>query len=65
MIERRLEEYEQGKITLWEAAEKCGLSLWEMVLEAKKRKVNVPYTCDEFREDLKALEKNGDIRLLK
>ena len=28
-IEKALEECEQGKITLWQAAERCGLSLWD------------------------------------
>ncbi len=59
LIEKGLEEYEQGKITLWQAAEKSCLSLWEMVLEAKKREIHVPYTLDEFREDLKALQKSA------
>ena len=57
LIERSLEDYEQGKVTLWQAAERCGLSLWEMVIEARKREVHVPYTLKEFREDLKGLQK--------
>lgn len=56
LIERSLEEYEQGKLTLWQAAEKCGLSLWEMIDEVKKRSVHVPYTLEELKEDLKAFE---------
>jgi len=57
LIERSLEDYEQGKVTLWQAAERCGLSLWEMVIEARKREIHVPYTLEEFREDLKGLRK--------
>jgi len=57
LIERRLEDYEQGKITLRQAAEKCGLSLWEIVIEARKREIHVPYTLEEFKEDLKGLQK--------
>ena len=56
LIETSLEEYEQGKLTLWQAAEKCGLSLWEMIDEVKKRGVHVPYTLEELKEDLKAFE---------
>jgi len=56
LIQRSLEEYEQGKLTLWQAAEKCGLSLWEMIDEVKKRSVHVPYTLEELKEDLKAFE---------
>lgn len=56
LIQRSLEEYEQGKLTLWQAAQKCGLSLWEMIDEVKKRSVHVPYTLEELKEDLKAFE---------
>jgi predicted HTH domain antitoxin len=57
LIERSLEDYEQGKVTLWQAAARCGLSLWEIVIEARKREIHVPYTLEEFREDLKGLQK--------
>jgi predicted HTH domain antitoxin len=56
LIERSLDEYEEGKLTLWQAAEKCGLSLWEMVDEVKKRDIHVPYTLEDLKEDLKAFE---------
>jgi predicted HTH domain antitoxin len=56
LIEKSLDEYEQGKLTLWQAAEKCGLSLWEMINEVKKREIHVPYTLEELKEDLKAFE---------
>ncbi len=57
LIERSLEDYEQGKVTLWQAAARCGLSLWEIVIEARKREIHVPYTLEEFKEDLKGLQK--------
>jgi len=53
LIEKSLEEYRDGKITLWQAAKRCGISLWEMVDEVKKREVHVPYSLEELREDLK------------
>jgi predicted HTH domain antitoxin len=56
LIDRSLDEYEAGKLTLWQAAEKCGLSLWEMVDEVKKRNIHVPYTLEDLKEDLKAFE---------
>ncbi len=56
LIEKSLDEYEQGKLTLWQAAEKCGLSLWEVINEVKKREIHVPYTLEELREDFKAFE---------
>ncbi len=57
LIEKSLQDYEEGKITLWQAGEKCGVSLWEIILEAKKKDIHVPYTLEEFREDLKGLQK--------
>jgi len=56
LIDRSLDEYEEGKLTLWQAAEKCGLSLWEMVGEVKKRDIHVPYTLEDLKEDLKGFE---------
>ncbi|MDI6905593.1 MAG: UPF0175 family protein [Candidatus Bathyarchaeia archaeon] len=56
LIEKSLDEYEEGKLTLWQAAGKCGLSLWEMINEVKKREIHVPYTLEEMKEDLKAFE---------
>lgn len=56
LIEKSLEEYEQGKLTLWQAAKKCDLSLWEMISEVKKKGVHVPYTLEELEEDLKAFK---------
>lgn len=55
LIEKCLKDYEAGKITLWQGARKCGLSLWEMMDEVKRREIHVPYTIEELREDLKAL----------
>ncbi|MCJ7609063.1 UPF0175 family protein [Candidatus Bathyarchaeota archaeon] len=56
LIEKSLGDYEEGKTTLWQAASKCGLSLWEMMGEARRREVHVPYTLEELREDLKGLQ---------
>ena len=55
LIERRLEEYEHGRLTLWQAARSCGLSLWEIIEEVKAREIRVPYTLQELKEDLKGL----------
>ena len=52
-IERSLKEYDDGKTTLWQAASRCGLSLWEMINEVRMREIHVPYTLQELREDLK------------
>lgn len=51
-IQKNLEDYEKGKITLWQAARKCGMPLWEMIEEVKTREIHVPYTLEDLREDL-------------
>ena len=54
-IGKSLEDYEKGKVTLWQAARKCGISLWEMIEKAKEKRTHVPYGLDELKEDLKGL----------
>ena len=53
LIEKNLKDYEEGKITLWQAAQNCGISLWEVINEAKKRGTIVPYTLEDLKEDFK------------
>jgi len=55
LIEKNLKDYEEGKITLWQAAENCSLSLWEIINEVKKRGVIVPYTLEDLKEDVRNL----------
>jgi predicted transcriptional regulator len=54
-IRESLEKYQDGKTTLWEAAEQCNLSLWEMVQEVKQRQIHTPYDIEELEKDLKDL----------
>ncbi len=55
LIEKSLKDYEEGKITLWQAAERCGLTLWEIIEEARKREIHVPYTLEDLKEDIEGL----------
>ncbi len=55
LIEKNLKDYEEGKITLWQAAKNCELSLWEMINEAKKRGITISYTLEDLKEDIKGL----------
>ena len=57
LIEKNLKDYERGKITLWQAAKACDLSLWEMTLETTKRETHVPYNLEELKEDLEDLQR--------
>ena len=54
-IKKNLEEYQDGKLTLWQAANRCELYLWEMVEEARKRQIYLPYTLEDLAEDIDAL----------
>ena len=50
-----LEDYKAGRITLWEAAQRCNMSLWEIVQEAKDAHVHISYNLKEFEKDSRAL----------
>ena len=52
LLQECLGDYEAGRITLWEAAERCELSLWEMVQEMKKAHIHMPYDLEELQKDL-------------
>jgi predicted HTH domain antitoxin len=56
LMERSLEDYEKGRLTLWQAARKCGVSLWEIIDEVKRRAFQVPYSLEDLKEDLKDLK---------
>ena len=55
LIEKTLKDYEDTKITLWQAAKKCDMSLWEIIEEVKRRSIHVPYTMEDLRKDCPAL----------
>ncbi len=50
-----LEDYKAGGITLWQAAQRCDLSLWEIIQEAKRAHIHISYDLKEFEKDLRAL----------
>jgi len=51
-IEEAVRAYQEGKVTLWKAAEMAGLSLREMMELARVRKIAVSYTIDDLRRDV-------------
>jgi predicted transcriptional regulator len=53
-LRESLEDYNAGKITLWEAAQRCNMSLWEIVQAAKDAHVHVSYNLKEFEKDSRA-----------
>lgn len=55
LIEKTLKDYEDTKITLWQAAKKCDMSLWEIIEEVKRRSIHIPYTIEDLRKDTEGL----------
>jgi len=52
LISHSLKEYESGKMSLWKAASRCGLSLWEMIEEARKRNIYTSYSMKDLNKDM-------------
>ena len=55
MIQDSLEDYRSGRMTLWEAAQRCNLTPWEMVREVKQANIHTTYDAMELEKDLKVL----------
>lgn len=45
--------YGDGKLTLARAARESGVSLWEMMDYARKKKITAQYELEDFQNDLK------------
>jgi len=56
LIKKSLKDYEEGRITLRQAAKVCNLSLWEIIDEVKEGNIHVPYTLENLQEDLRGLD---------
>jgi len=54
-LERAVESYRDGSVTLVRAAEIAGISIWEMMDVLGRRKVQAQYDLEDFEEDLKTL----------
>lgn len=54
-IEDALNAYQNGGITLWQAAERCNMSLWDIVQEIKHRHIYSSYDMKELEKDVAAL----------
>lgn len=59
-LERALTLYNNGKVTLWKASKIAGLSLWEMMEIARKRKASFQYSQADFQEDFEAALKEKE-----
>ena len=54
-LQRAIESYREGLVTLSRASEIAGISIWEMIDILAKRKVPSQYDVEDLEEDLKAL----------
>jgi len=52
-IDLALKIYKKGRVSLWKAGEIAGLSIWEMIEIAKKRKIDwVGLTPESIEKDI-------------
>jgi predicted HTH domain antitoxin len=56
-LEKAVELYREGRVTLSRAAEIAEISVWEMIDILAQRKVTLQYSVEDLEEDLKALER--------
>ena len=55
-LNKAVESYRDGLITLSRAAEIAGVSIWEMIDVLVQKKVTLQYSVEDLEEDLRALE---------
>ncbi len=53
-IKYALEQYSEGKVTIWRAARLAGLSLRQMLDVAAKRGLAFQYSLEDLRDDFRA-----------
>jgi predicted HTH domain antitoxin len=54
-LQRAVELYREGSVTLSRATEIAEISIWEMIDVLRKRKVSLQYDLEDLEEDLKRL----------
>ena len=61
-IDYALQQYSEGKTTLWKAARSVGLSLREMIAIASKEKIPFQYTLTDLDEGTKAAKNDSRLQ---
>ena len=56
-LEQALDQYRDGKITLWKAAETAGISLWKILDIVRARRIPMPYALEDAEKDIKSAHK--------
>ncbi len=54
-IKYALEQYSEGKVTIWRAARMAGVSLRQMLDIAAKKGIPFQYTLEDLREDVRSI----------
>lgn len=56
-VKNALEELRKGKMSIGKAAEKAEISIWDMIVLAKKNNIDwIGYTKEDLKRDLKFLK---------
>jgi len=55
-IKYALEQYSEGKVTIWRAARMASISLREMLDIAAKKGIPFQYTIEDLREDFRGIK---------
>ena len=55
-IKYALEEYSEGRVTIWRAARMAGISLRQMLDIAAKKGIPFQYTMKDLREDFRGIK---------
>lgn len=56
-VDEAIRAYQDGKVTLWKAAELAGLSLRRMMELTREKKIPIPYTTDDLERDLEYVKR--------
>ena len=54
-LKHALKSYQQGEITLMEAAEVAGVPLWEILEIVREKKIPMHYTLEDVEKDIKSV----------
>jgi len=54
-LQKAIESYQTGSVTLSRAAEIAGISIWELIDVLGKRRILLQYDVEDLEEDLKVL----------
>lgn len=56
-VDEALRAYQDGKVTMWKAAEMAGLSLRAVMELTKEKKIPVPYTAEDLERDIEYVKR--------